>query len=216
MRARLTKVLGMPHILARCLAGMSVRTRGLAGVWGLFLALVLSGVHGSSLAALAELLEPGQPRREFALAGLQRSLALATGGDGESLRTLCQTKARAIRSDEYLLWTPYALSQLSHRPRFPVVNDLLPGGQNMLLIWSAPVAHVTLPARPATWGYFLFGGARGLAWQWWFPPFACFTVLWLLFDIVLRGNARLAAFGALWYGTSAHSVAWSQMPIYGT
>jgi hypothetical protein len=206
----------MPHILARYVAGMSFRASLLAGVWALFFVLVLSGVHGSSIAALGEALEPGQPRREFALAPMQRWLALATGADDESFRTLCQTRARWVRSDEYLLWTPYAISQLNHRPRFPVVNELLPGGQNMLMIWTAPVAHVSLPARPATWGYFLFGGARGLAWQWWFPPFACFTALWLLFEILLDGHSRLAAFGALWFCWSAHTVAWSGLPAYVT
>src|SRR5262245_23521462 len=207
---------GIPRILSRRLAGMSFRARVLTAAWTLFLFLVLSGVHGSSIAALAENLEPGQPRRDFALAPIQRSLALATGRDGEAFRTLCLTRARRIRSDEYLLWTPYAISQLNHQPRFPVVNELLPGGQNMLLIWTAPVAHVSLPARPATWGYFLFGGARGLAWQWWFPPFACFTVLWLLFEIVLDGHSCLAAFGALWFCASAHTVAWSMLPAYVT
>jgi hypothetical protein len=204
------------HILARRLAAISIRTSVLTGTWTLFLAQVLSGVHGSSIAVLAENLEPGQQRREFALAPLQRWLALATGGDRDSFATLCQTRARQIRSDEYLLWTPYALSQLSHRPRFPVVNELLPGGQNMLLIWTAPVAHVTLPARPVTWGYFIFDGARGLAWQWWFPPFACFTALLLLFELVLDGDTRLAAFGAFWFCASGHTVAWSMLPAYVT
>src|SRR6476620_6196100 len=117
----------IPHFLGRFVAGMSFRARVLTGTWVLFLALVLSGVHGSSIAALAENLEPGQPRRDFALTPIQRTLALATGGDGDSFRTPCHTQARRIRSDEYLLWTPYALSQLNHRPRFPIVNELLPG-----------------------------------------------------------------------------------------
>src|SRR6516165_4444832 len=117
-----TMVRRVPQLLARYVAGMSFRFRVLIAAWALFLALVLSGVHGSSIAALAENLEPGQPRRDFLFTPIQRSLALATGGDGESFRALCQTRARPIRSDEYLLWTPYALSQLNHRPRFPVVN----------------------------------------------------------------------------------------------
>ncbi len=191
----------------------AARMKVLAGVWLGFLVLVLAGVHGSSLGALAEQLEPGENRHEFLLTNARKYLANVVR-DGPRLRSACQTEARPGRSDEFLLWTPYALSQLRHQPPFPVVNDLLPGGQNMLLVWNAPVAHVSLPARPATWGYFLFGAARGLAWQWWFPPFACFTVLWLLFDVILRGDSRLAAFGAVWFCTSAHTVAWSLMPAY--
>src|SRR5206468_10819570 len=66
------------------------------------------------------------------------------------------------------------------------------------------------------WGYFLFDDARGLAWQWWFPTFASFTVLWLLFELLLDGHTGLAGFGALWFCASAHTVAWSQLPAYAT
>src|SRR5262249_41077851 len=49
-----------------------------------------------------------------------------------------------------------------------------------------------------------------------FPFFACFTVLWLLFEIVLDGDTRLAGFGAFWFCASAHTVAWSMLPAYVT
>src|SRR5262249_33717585 len=47
---------------------------------------------------------------------------------------------------------------------------------------------------------------RGLAWQWWFQIFACFTAVYLLLLVVLRGNWALAAFGALWICESAYIV----------
>ncbi|MBI1761019.1 MAG: hypothetical protein HYR56_06235 [Acidobacteria bacterium] len=77
-----------------------------------------------------------------------------------------------------------------------------------------PVWHITLLARPVTWGYFLFGAQRGLAWSWWFQTFSCFTVLWLLLEVVLRGRTILAACGALWFCASAYVVCYSLWPAY--
>jgi hypothetical protein len=194
----------------------SIRNRTLCAVWILFLVLVGLGAHGSSLPSFANLLEPGADHSGYVLTGIEQQLESALHSPPGTFTTLCQTQPRRIRSDEYLLWTPYALSQVNHQPPFPVVNRALPGGQNMLLIWNAPVAHVATVARPATWGYFFLDAGRGLAWQWWFPPFACFMVLWLLFEIVFRGQTGLAAFGAAWFGFSAHTVGWSLMPAYDT
>ncbi|HXU39419.1 MAG TPA: hypothetical protein VN937_23895, partial [Blastocatellia bacterium] len=120
--------------------------------------------------------------------------------------------ARTIRWDELAVGTPFALSQLAHKPRFPVVNTNIGEGQNMLVVPYTPVLHIVTVSRPATWGYFLLGAQRGLAWYWWFPPFACFTVLFLLFEVVLGGNRKLAALGAFWFCNSAYVICWSLLP----
>src|SRR6266446_2961664 len=91
--------------------------------------------------------------------------------------TLLETP-RVIRWDECYGGTPFALSQLVQSPRFPVVNKSIGAvGQNMLVTQHAPVWHLASLGRPATWGYFFLGPRRGLAWSWWFQPFACFTAL---------------------------------------
>jgi hypothetical protein len=77
---------------------------------------------------------------------------------------------------------------------------------------TQPVWHITALARTATWGFLFLGVERGLAWQWWFPLAGCFTVLLLLFEIILKGRTHLAAFGALWFCSSAYVVAWSNWP----
>jgi len=123
---------------------------------------------------------------------------------------------RGIRSDEYVFYTSWALSQLSHRPKFPVINSNIGDGQNMLVIPATPVMHISALARPATWGYFFLGAQRGLAWQWWFQSFACFTVLFLLFEIVLKGHQRIASFAAFWFCSSSYVVCWSLWPAYLT
>jgi hypothetical protein len=130
------------------------------------------------------------------------------------LETYLMDHARLIRFDELLVFTPYALSQLSHEPRFPVINTNIGKGQNMLVVPHTPVWHIATLARPATWGYFFLGAQRGLAWYWWFQIFACFTVLYLLFEILLKGRQGLAAFGAFWVGASAYFVCWSHAADY--
>ena len=115
-----------------------------------------------------------------------------------------------------IISTPLSLSQLAHRPRFPVVNTNIGNGQNMLSVPHTPVWHIVTLARPATWGYFFLGAQRGLAWYWWFRVFSCFTVLYLLLEIILRGHRSLAAFGAFWFCASAHVVCWSLWPAQFT
>src|SRR6185369_16928704 len=79
------------------------------------------------------------------------------------LDSLLMRNARTIRWDELAVGTPFALSQLAHKPRFPVVNTNIGEGQNMLVVPYTPVLHIVTVSRPATWGYFLLGAQRGLA-----------------------------------------------------
>ena len=123
-------------------------------------------------------------------------------------------QSRFTRWDEFSNATPLALSQLSHSPRFPVINTNIGQGQNMLIQHHTPVWHISTLARPATWGYFIFGARRGLAWSWWLQLFSCFTVLYLLLQVILRGHEAIAAFGAFWYCGSAYVTCWSQWPAY--
>ena len=192
---------------------LSSRTKALLGLWVIFLLLVVAGIHGSSTAVTADWWAPEKPYNGY--------LLWAPTGDGvaakdDSRRDWLMARAQWIRWDELLFGTPLALSQLSHKPKFPVINTNIGVGQNMLISYHTPVWHIATLARPATWGYFLFGAQRGLAWYWWFQVFACFTVLYLLFEILLPGKSGLAAFGAFWYCASAYVVCWSLWPAHIT
>jgi len=211
---------------------MRLRTKFLICVWVLFFLLVGFGIHGSSTAITAEWWAPEKPYSGYLLGGPAESSdetaekthtptfkeeALENPiHDNDNPRSLLMRNAREARWDELVIATPWALSQLSHRPRFPVINKNIGNGQNMLVNPHAPVLHVATLARPATWGYFFLGAQRGLAWYWWFQPIACFTVLWLLFEIALAGHSPLAAFGAFWFCNSAYVVCWSLWPTHVT
>src|SRR5262249_25829807 len=200
----------------RHLQHMSARTRCLSGLWALFLVLVAMGVHGSSLPCAASWWAQESKYSGYGLGLLSSSLPEESDPDGTTTRALLMAEPRRIRSDEWLVNTPLELAQLAHHPRFPVVNTNIGTGQNMLVWTFAPVLHLVTLARPATWGYFFLGAQRGLAWQWWFQLFACFTVLYLLLEIVLQGHVKLAAFGAFWFCGSAYVICWSLWPAYTT
>jgi hypothetical protein len=194
--------------IAAFIASLAVRTKYLLGLWVFFLVLVAFGIHGSSTGVTAGWWAPEKPYSGYLFNPPQNLSSADHGG----LQELLMAKAQGIRWDELLITTPLALSQLSHHPRFPVVNTNIGNGQNMLISPHVPVWHVATLARPATWGYFFLGAQRGLAWYWWFRVFSCFTVLFLLLEVVLKGNLKLAAFGGFWYCASAYVVCWSLWP----
>src|SRR6266571_2993107 len=184
------------------------RTRYLLALWGFFFLFVAFGIHGSSTGIAAKWWAPEKPYTGFLFGHPREPAAVDAGG----LQELFMASARGIRWDELLVQTPLALSQLSHRPRFPVINTNIGNGQNMLVNPHAPVWHIATLSRPATWGYFFLGAQRGLAWYWWFRVVSCFTVLYLLLEIILKGHRGLAAFGSFWYCASAYVVCWSLWP----
>jgi hypothetical protein len=179
----------------------------LGAVWGAFFLLVGLGIHGAPMPALARTWA-AEPDSSYVLEPVYRFAKEKLDLDSKALERLLLMVAPEVRSDDYLFRFPLALSQLSHNPKFPVVNTNYWDGRNMLPIDDdVPVWHISLLARPGTWGYFLLGAQRGLAWQWWFPVFACFSALYLLLEIFLEGERRLAAFGAFWFCGSAYVVA---------
>jgi hypothetical protein len=122
-----------------------------------------------------------------------------------------------VRSDEWAVLTPFALAQAAHDPPFPIVNrNLGSEGQNMLVVGmtSVPVKHVSVLARPATWGWFFLDVRRALAWHWWFPFFACYAALCLFFTRFFLLHWKDSAVLALILAVGPYSVGWSGWPAY--
>ena len=157
-------------------------------------------------------------------------LLVVTGATGSSLTLLFGHSPLAshdakpwlgtpqpIRSDEWEVITPMAISQGSHVPAFPVINQNWGSdGHNMLVVGmtGVPVAHFSAIAKPATWGFFFLDLRRALAWYWWLPFFGCLFALWLVFlrffDLEWKISAGLAAAFAF----SPYAVAFSGWPAY--
>jgi hypothetical protein len=201
---------------SRWIGALSFEKKLLLGVWLLFLILVAAGIHGSSTGASSASWAPERPYLGYLFKVGSGANDDSSGPASKGLQWFLMENASGVRSDEFGVYTPYALSQFAQNPRFPVINPSYGNGQNMLLIPEPPVLHIATLARPATWGYFLLGKQRGLAWFWWFQVFGCFTVLFLLFQLILKGHVRLAAFGAFWFCASAYTVCWSNWPDHAT
>ena len=121
-----------------------------------------------------------------------------------------------IRSDEWGVLTPLCLSQVTHKPAFPIVNQTIDvEGKNMLIVhdYGVPVKHISAIARPTTWGYFTGKIRLGMAWNWLFPLFIGFVGISLLFNLLLgveKINMLLAS--AIVYAPICS--AWSNCSLY--
>ncbi len=200
--------------LSRVWRGLSFRGRVVLVVSILFLLLVGLRIHGSSIALAASTWAPNEAMEHFVASPL---LSRLRPGTRERWRSRLMAEPRVIRYDEWANeGTPYSLAQFSHVPAFPVVNTNVGTGQNMLVLPWAPVLHISALARPATWGYLLFGPEHGLAWCWWFQVLGCFVALYLLFELLVPHRPWLALLGAGWFCGSAYVVCWSLWPAYVT
>jgi len=128
-------------------------------------------------------------------------------------------EAQGARSDEWVVFTPYAIAQYNHSPPFPIINNNIgEDGQNMLVVGMAgsPVMHISSIAKPATWGFFLFDLKRALSWYWNFPFFACLFSLWAVISLISPGNWRTGFLLSLLFCVSPYVAAWSNWPAYAT
>ena len=194
------------------------------------LVLVVAGSAGSSGWVPLQRLSR-HPRRVFAatvlvafallvgagLSGSSLQIALSGSGITQHDGRVLAGELRPIRSDEWEVITPMALSQRTQQPAWPVQNPAWGlDGHNMLVVGmtGVPVAHLSALAKPATWGFLAFDLRRGLAWSWWFPFFACFGALWLLLQRMFQLEWRLAAGLAAAFAVAPYSVVFSGWPAY--
>lgn len=105
------------------------------------LAAVLLGVSGSSIATWSELI--GGERLKGTILGIPRS----------------------IRSDEWLVSTPFAFSQ--DYSGYASVNDIIRGyDTDVTMVYAQPCWSFATLFRPFLWGYLVLGSERGLSFFW--------------------------------------------------
>lgn len=123
------------------------------------------------------------------------SIALDTSADPAP--GLIAGKPRPIRSDEFLIDTPLAISDVRQGfPKDPWIG--LSRADQSALAHGAPTAELPTFFRPQIWGY-LFGGAGiGLAVSWWLGYAICLWGLFALVGLITRKpllSAGLAVVG---------------------
>lgn len=118
-------------------------------------------------------------------------------------------KSRAIRSDEWLVTTPFNLSQKYNG--FKLVNDNLNVGNNDMNIFHAPVLDLSVVVRVFSWGYILFGNEIGLAWSWVLKFIAMCIVYFELGKIITKRDKVLSLMLAVWLTFSPAIMWWSML-----
>ena len=107
----------------------------------IFLLCVLLEIHGSSIGLYAKLLS--HPELDINLLGVSRPL----------------------RSDEWIVFTPFAFSQ--YFTDFSMINDLIRGtATNIFIVYGQAVHHLAMIFRPAQLGYLFLDQGSGLAFFW--------------------------------------------------
>jgi len=126
-------------------------------------------------------------------------------------------KNRSIRSDEWIVSTPWCIAQTQTTPRFPSLNtNLYTSGMYMgLSTPNSPVSGATAVGQFHNWGFFLFNPARGLAWNWWSRYLGLFLLSFEFLLLVTGANGLLAFAGALSLTLASPTQWWdTTMPYY--
>lgn len=120
-------------------------------------------------------------------------------------------ESRAIRSDEWLVTTPFNLSQQYNG--FKLINDNLNVGNNDMNIFHAPVLDLSIVVRIFSWGYILFGNEIGLSWAWILKFIAMLMIYFELGMILTKKDKVLSVMIAIWITFSPAIMWWSMMDV---
>lgn len=141
----------------------------------------------------------------FELSGSSIACMSAFLGEGSSQGTLFGIP-RSIRSDEWLVFTPFAFSQeaISYAP----VSDLLRGtSTNVNLVYAQPCWDFSTFFRPFLWGYLLLGSTRGLAF-FWSSRLVCLFLTSEAFAQIVLGKKRAVSTAFALMVTFSSTVQW--------
>lgn len=119
---------------------------------------------------------------------------------------------RTIRSDEWVVQTPYAISQANADGYFELYNNNIGEGANMIL-GEAPVFDITILARPLLWGYLLFGEEYGFSWYWSLKMVMLFMVSFELALMLSKKDRILSIAGAIWLALTPGLMWWLSTAI---
>lgn len=105
-------------------------------------------------------------------------------------------EARAIRSDEWVVATPYYFSQ-TYNSYSKISKQMSYEGQNMIIGYNSPVNDITVLAKPLVWGYMLLGNEYGLSWYWCLKIIFIFLASFEVCYILTKKNKKLSILGAI-------------------
>lgn len=119
-------------------------------------------------------------------------------------------KSRSIRSDEWCVQTPFFLAQTFSKNYYPLINkNIRLNGQNMLMIYPAPVFNITIIGKPQNIGFFIFGRDYGFSWYWITRLLFLILMAIELAIIFTKRDPILSIIGGLWLAFSPAIQWWS-------
>jgi hypothetical protein len=103
---------------------------------------------------------------------------------------------KEIRSDEWMVQTPWMMSQAARYPPFNAKNPGVGDGA-MTLLNNLPVRHWSTFFRPQMWFFFVADFKYAFAFYWNFKWFGLLIGAFLFLRAVCNGQSLVAIFGAL-------------------
>lgn len=103
---------------------------------------------------------------------------------------------KEVRSDEWMLQTPWIFSQALRAPAFSPSNSSI-GSDVTPLVTNLPVRHWSTLFRPQMWPFFLMSPGRAFAFYWNFKSFGLLLGALLFFGVLTGGKTLLDLAGAL-------------------
>lgn len=108
-------------------------------------------------------------------------------------------KARSIRGDEWVVYTPFAISQENNKPEsYQYISNTIRGDKtDVFIVYGQPVKDISMVFRPFQIGYLLFGSAKGLSFFWCGRFIALFLVSFELGMIITKKRKDISLILAL-------------------
>lgn len=121
--------------------------------------------------------------------------------------------ARAIRSDEWTVGTPFIMSQALQRDPFPTVNTSLGAKQSPLLL-NVPVRHWSALFKPHLFGFFILDLEHAFALMWQLKVVGLLLSAALLIYLLTGERLGIALLGSAWIFFSSFTQWWfsTQLP----
>jgi len=118
-------------------------------------------------------------------------------------------KARAVRSDEFMVFTPYSLSQANSGYHYfsPIARGT---DTDVYIEYGQAVADYAAIFRPFTIGYFFLGAERGYSFWWCGRLLALFAVSFAFAERLLFGRKRGGRLPALFWALLVAFSPWVQ------
>lgn len=137
--------------------------------------LLLLQISGSSIGMWATL--PGEEANQGVLFGMPR----------------------AIRSDEWCVYTPFSFSQVA-TGNHAISSAIRGGGTDVTMIYAQPCWSLPTLFRPFLWGYLVLGATRGLSFYWCARAVTLLLVTFEFMLLIANRNNRVAAYATVLVG----------------